>query len=119
MIPVPSYIEDDQKRGFNHVIESFKNLDIKMYDLLEKTAHHKQAEKNAKKRKEITKFMTLKKIIDLRKEKILLVDDIYTTGSTMKTAINIIEKLHPKSIKVLVLAKTKSKKEKKTNTNNF
>ena len=34
----------------------------------------------------------------------------------MKAAINLVEKLNPKEIKVLVLAKTKNKEDKKSNT---
>ena len=119
LIPIPSYENDDQIRGFNHVVETFGLLGLKMLNILEKTAHHKQAEKNAKSRKEIVKFLAIKNHINLSKEKVLLVDDIYTTGSTMKTAINLIEKLNPREIKVLVLAKTKPKKDDKSNTNIF
>ncbi len=119
MITIPSYEEDDKRRGFNHVVEAFEYLGLKRIDLLEKTAHHKQTERNAKKRKEIHKFLRLKKQIDLSKERVLLVDDIYTTGSTMKSAINLVEKLHPKEIKILVLAKTTAKKSDKSNTNVF
>ena len=109
VIPVPSYIEDDKKRGFNHVVEAFKKLGLEVLPLIEKTAHQKQADQTAKKRKEIGKFLALTKQPNLEKTKILLVDDIYTTGSTMKAAINLIERLNPKEIKVLVLAKTSDK----------
>ena len=119
MVPIPSYKEDDERRGFNHVIEAFEVLGLKRLELLEKTAHHKQAEKNAKSRKEIRKFLEVKKQIDLSKERILLVDDIYTTGNTIRSSINLIEKLRPKEIKILVLAKTNPKNGKKPNTNIF
>ena len=119
IIPIPSYFEDDNKRGFNHVVEAFKKLGLEMLPIIEKTAHHKQSDRTAKERQEINKYLALKEQIDLRKTKVLLVDDIYTTGSTMKAAINLVEKLNPKDIKVLVLAKTSSKPYEKANTNNF
>ena len=119
MIPIPSYEEDDKNRGFNHVIEAFGLLNLKILKILEKTAHHKQATKGAKSRKNIIKYLAIKDPIDLSKEKVLLVDDIYTTGSTMRSALNLIEKLHPKEIRILVLAKTKPKKDEKSNTNIF
>ena len=119
VIPIPSFKEDDDIRGFNHVNEAFSFLGIKMTPILIKTAHHKQAEKSANKRKEINKFLALSEKLNLTNKKVLLVDDIYTTGSTMRGAINLIEKLHPKEIRILVLAKTKDKSKNKSNTNFF
>ena len=115
IIPIPSYIEDDKKRGFNHVVETFKNLGLEVFPIIEKTAHFKQAEHKAKKRSEISKYLTIKERLNLRKQRVLLVDDIYTTGSTMKAAINLVEKLNPKEIRVLVLAKTRTIPSEKTN----
>ena len=109
VIPIPSYIEDDKKRGFNHVVEAFKKLDLEVLQIIEKTAHQKQADKSAKKRKEIGKYLAFKDPISLEKKKVLIVDDIYTTGATMRATINMVEKLNPKDIKVLVLAKTSDK----------
>lgn len=119
LIPIPSYIEDDQKRGFNHVLEAFRKLNLDVLPIINKTAHHKQADCTAKERSKISKYLTINENYDLQKERILLVDDIYTTGSTMKAAINLVEKLNPKEIMVLVLAKTRTKPVKKANTNYF
>ena len=116
-IPIPSFKEDDEIRGFNHVVEAFNSLGLEMMPIIVKTAHHKQAERTAKKRKEINKFLALSESYDLTNKKVLLIDDIYTTGSTIRSAINLIEKLHPKEIRVLVLAKTKDKSKNKSNTN--
>ena len=60
-------------------------------------------------RQEVYKYLAVKNQIDLSNKHVLLVDDIYTTGATMKSAITLVEKLNPKSIKVLVVAKTKPK----------
>ena len=109
IIPIPSYKEDDELRGFNHVNEVFKMMKVDLLSIIEKTEHHKQALKGAKRRKEIHKFLRLTTNKSLEKTKVLIVDDIYTTGSTMKAAINLVEKLNPKEIRVLVLAKTKPK----------
>ena len=115
IIPIPSFKADDAKRGFNHVVEVFKTMGLEMLPIIEKTAHFKQAEHGAKKRAEIRKYLTINDKIDLSKTKVLLVDDIYTTGSTMKAAINLVEKLNPKQIKILVLAKTRSLPNENTN----
>ena len=119
LIPAPSYKDDDEKRGFNHVIEAFKILGLDVLDIAIKTAHHKQAEKSKEQRKDIRKYLMLKEHPDLSKEKVLIVDDIYTTGATIRSLINMVEKLNPKKICVLVLAKTRNKLHNKTNTNYF
>ena len=119
IIPAPSYFKDDEKRGFNHVVEVFKNLGLEILPIVVKTARHKQAENNSKNRKDVRKFLALKSHVSLEKEKVLIVDDIYTTGATMKSVINLVEKLNPKEIRVLVLAKTRDKDYKKVNSNNF
>ena len=109
IIPIPSYQNEDEQRGFNHVIEIFKSIGLNMLNILEKTEKHKQALSSFKQRKEVYKYLELKSYPDLSKKKVLIVDDVYTTGSTMKSAIHLIEKLNPKKIDVLVVAKTRGK----------
>ena len=116
IIPIPSYKDDDELRGFNHVVEVFKQLGIDIYPVIEKTEYFKQAEKSAKDRQSIKNYLKLNNTNSLSKNKVLIVDDIYTTGSTMRATINLVEKLNPKVIKILVLAKTKNKDNKKSNT---
>ena len=113
VVPVPSFKKDDEIRGFNHVVEIFKNIGLNMLDILVKTEKHKQATSTVNERREVYKVLELKERVDLRKKRVLIVDDIYTTGSTMKSAINLIEKLNPKKISVLVMAKTKPKQKNK------
>ena len=107
IVPIPSYEEDDEIREFNHVVEIFKILNLQMLFLLKKTKRVKQATSGFKARKDISKYMELVDHPDLSGKKILLVDDVYTTGSTMKAAIDLVKQLHPKKIKVLVISKTK------------
>ena len=109
IIPIPSYKNDDELRGFNHVVEIYNKMGLTVLDILEKTEKHKQAISTVDARHEIYKFLVVKTPVDLSNKHVLIVDDVYTTGSTMKSAINAIEKLNPKSIKVLVVAKTKPK----------
>ena len=116
IIPIPSYKKDDELRGFNHVIEVFKQMGLDMYQVVEKTEHFKQAEKGAKERQSIKKYLQLNSTKRLTKERVLIVDDIYTTGATMKAVIDLVEKINPKEIRVLVLAKTKNKEDQKSNT---
>ena len=114
IIPIPSYIKDDEQRGFNHVVEAFKSLGLESLQIITKTAHHKQADRGFAERHEINKYLVLNSNVSLEKQRVLIVDDIYTTGSTMRAVINLVEKLNPKEIRVLVLAKTRDKDYRKS-----
>ena len=107
IVPIPSYAKDDEVREFNHVVEIFKLLNLQMLFLLKKTARVKQANSTSIQRKDIHKYLQLVDRPDLSNKKILIVDDVYTTGSTMKAAIALIRQLNPKKIRVLVMSKTK------------
>lgn len=107
IVPIPSFQLDDEMREFNHVREIFSFLKLPIENAMVKTEHFKQADHNRNERKEIGKYLELIPGINLTGKKVLMVDDVYTTGSTMKAAIKLIESLHPKDIKILVMSKTK------------
>lgn len=108
VVPIPSYEKDDEVRGFNHVEEMFKILKLPTLKIISKTKKVKQADRNKMERKNIGQYLVLKEKRDLSNTKVLLVDDVFTTGSTMKACIKLIEKLNPKKIKVLVISKTEN-----------
>ena len=109
VVPVPSYWLDDEKRGFNHVMEIFKPLKLKILHIIHKTKPHKQSDHTAKGRRDITHVLSINKNVNLKDKKLLLVDDIMTTGSTLFSCVELLKKLHPKKIEILVIAKTKKK----------
>ena len=106
IVPIPSHFEDDKLRGFNHVEKIFESLNLPFEFLLQKTERIKQSDRSAGDRGKISEILALKQQVSLEGKNILLVDDVFTTGSTMKAAINLIEQLHPKKIEILVLSKT-------------
>lgn len=106
IVPVPSFYEDDEIRGFNHVVEIFKPLKLPMLKIIKKTSHFKQAEHSGNARNDISQHLVLTNNSSLKGKKILLVDDVFTTGSTIKSCIKLLKELNPKTIQILVMSKT-------------
>jgi len=113
IVPIPSSEIDDLKRGFNHVKEMFSALRLPYIDVLRKNTDEKQSSKNSKDRLNIENVLVSENIELLCGKKVLIVDDIYTTGATMFRAIQLVKKGKPKTIKVLVIAKTIDLKKRK------
>ena len=108
IVPAPSSKEDDDKRGFNHVERIFSHLDMSVSHLFRKEGNFKQADHNFKERKNIKNYIKLNEE-KIENKRYLLVDDIYTTGSTMKTMVSLLKSKGASNIKILVLCKTKPK----------
>ena len=105
IIPAPSSKKSDEERGFNHVEEIFKILNLKMNKCIHKTKQRKQADLTTKEREKIGKYLVIDDV-DLKNKKVLLVDDVYTTGSTIKAMIKLVKEKGAKKVKVLLMSKT-------------
>ena len=106
-VPAPSYKDDDLVRQFNHVEEASKGLNIPILKVIEKTERVKQSDRHKNERSDIGSYLRINTDKSLKGKKVLLVDDIYTTGSTIKACLKLLKTLQPKKIKVLVLCKVK------------
>lgn len=100
----PSYIDDDKERGFNHVDAIFENIKIPKLTIIHKTKKMKQVGLKKSERKEISKHLIIDKI-DLKGKRILLCDDVITTGSTINACIKLLEEQGAKEIFILTMAK--------------
>lgn len=113
IIPVPMYRKKEKRRGYNQtaliareIAKAYKNLvydgkslqkikDTKMQSSLDKTERRKNI-KNA------YKVINQQKIKD---KKIILLDDIYTTGSTVNECSKVLKQSGAKEILVVTIAK--------------
>ena len=86
-------------------MEMYSILGLKMLTIIHKTKQIKQADLTSEERKKIGDVLIIDDV-DLTNKKILIVDDVFTTGSTIRAMIKLIKSKNPKDIKVLVMAKT-------------
>lgn len=102
IVPLPSSEEKLKERGFHHVEKMFEGVRIPQCDCLEKIGNQKQAFLSKMERQKMSFQIGCKEDIVIPK-RILLVDDVLTTGNTMKGAIHALS--HKKcKIKILVVA---------------
>jgi ComF family protein len=111
LIPAPSFSENDVQRGFNHVEEIFKGVGKETLKAIIKISNRKQSDLSAVERSKVGEVLCWNDDVNITNKKILLVDDVMTTGSTIQACLSLIKKHNPKSIEVVVMSKVKNKGE--------
>lgn len=106
LIPAPSYSTQEEIRGFSHVEEMFSCLLLPLENLFIKTSALKQANLDKNEREMIKKNILMKENKLDKAQKILLIDDIVTTGSTLQAMIVMMRKRNFFDLKILVVCKT-------------
>ena len=97
---MPSNESDDEERGFRHVEALFHDIAKEGMYPLTKMQKRKQALCSYAERKEIIKYMKVKEGYKLNLERVVLVDDVLTSGSTIFSAAKL---LNISKFEVLVL----------------
>ncbi|MGB9621387.1 MAG: ComF family protein, partial [Brevinematia bacterium] len=111
IIPVPVSLISFLKRGFNLVDELFKEFAIKnkipYIKVLGKRITSKEQKKLSKEERIqlVKKKFYIKKNIDLSNKNILIVDDVFTTGSTINACYELVKKLGANKIFSLTLCR--------------
>jgi predicted amidophosphoribosyltransferase len=105
----PSHDDDLIKRGFHPLVEIFKAVGLPLLILFEKNRPYRQSEQQGRDRQGIQQVTILKKSISIP-QRICLVDDVMTTGETLKAMIGLLKPISFKHVKILVLARKKPEK---------
>ena len=112
MIPVPISKKRMKERGYNQSLLIAKeiskqvNMQLQTNCLLKTQNVIEQSKLNKEQRMQnIQNAYELRNEQILHNKKIILVDDIYTTGSTVNECSKVLSRANPKKIDVLVLAK--------------
>ena len=109
LVPAPSSKSHDEARGFNQVEEIAKTIPLPYVNALSKPFEHKQSDMSADMRRKVKQFLRLAHPDRIRGKKILLLDDVYTTGSTCAACLDLLRNGGAKKTKALVLAKVPKK----------
>lgn len=112
IIPVPMHKRKMQKRGYNQTelvaneLEKSLNIPARS-DILSKVVNTTTQSKLGGKARQtnIQHAFFIKNDIEVEEKKIILLDDIYTTGATSEECSRVLKKSGAKEILVLVLAK--------------
>lgn len=107
LIPAPLSKARKRERGFNQAELLCKSLKIPINNNLRKIKNTKSQMTLAREQRLINLNNCFKynNKIDIKNKKLLLIDDVWTTGSTMKEMTKELEKYEPKEIWYAVLAK--------------
>lgn len=108
VVPIPLSKKRLKIRGFNQVEEILKASEISYTDLLMKKKHTKSQSKSSRQERLISyhAFQVKKgKYPDIKGKKLVLVDDIYTTGSTIYQARQVLLTAGAKEVITLTLAR--------------
>ena len=102
IVVAPSNSEEEEKRGFCHLEEIFKSFNLEIIKCFKKDVKWKQSDKKLVERSNIQNVIKIDKRSLKGVKKVVLVDDVLTSGSTIKTMISQI----PANIskKVLILS---------------
>ena len=107
LVPAPSYQEKDDARGFNHVVEMFKILDMPFLFPIVKRDDVKQADGNYEERQKIGQHLHFLLDVSVTGKKILFVDDLITTGATAKACCHLLKEHGAKKIQILAMGHTR------------
>lgn len=108
IIPVPLSPERLYERGFNQAYSLASLLHFPIDDILERVHTEKQSKKKRTERVLADSPFSLRHNIQRDRyanKQLLLIDDIYTTGTTLRQISKVLKPLSPKSICALTLAR--------------
>ena len=109
IIPVPTHKVKFNKRGYNQVALMLKNLNSKKVqeDILLKIKHTKaQSTLSLKQRAlNIKNVYYLSNPVKIKNKKVLIIDDVYTTGNTLNECSKVLKENGANYVGILTIAK--------------
>ena len=103
LVPIPSTNSSNKARGFNHVEVIFSQLGLPIINLFEKVGNYKQANIKFEDRHQIINKIKFINNVDIP-SKIVVIDDIITSGSSLKTLLSLLQQKGVKNLTFIILA---------------
>jgi len=105
IVPVPLSDERLYERGFNQAEALINEAGYKVDTILSRIHAEKQSKKSRTERIHLPQVFRLNSNVEVMGKKVLIIDDIYTTGSTLRHAAKILKSEGAKTIQSLTLAR--------------
>ncbi|MBS8265772.1 ComF family protein [Mesobacillus boroniphilus] len=105
LAPIPLSNERLYERGFNQAEALIKSAGLEPSHLLSRVHTEKQSKKSRSERIHIEQVFKVEEEIDIRSKTILLIDDIYTTGSTLRHAARLLKETGAAKVYSFTLAR--------------
>ena len=111
LVPIPLTKNHEHDRGYNQVLRILQNLDMNEQNLIlnllsktKETVSQTKLDRQQRLHNLDDAFTFIKPNIDIKSYRIVLIDDVVTTGATMSSAYKVLQKNLPKDIEILCLA---------------
>jgi competence protein ComFC len=104
-VPIPLSDERLYERGFNQAEAVLTGAGFPPINLLTRIHSEKQSKKTRSERIHLPQVFQVCDEINIENKKIVLIDDVYTTGSTLRHAAKLLQRAGAKSIRSITLAR--------------
>lgn len=105
IVPIPLSTERHYERGFNQAEALITTAGFKPIHLLSRVHTEKQSKKSRSERIHLQQVFKMKTELNLNSKTIVLIDDIYTTGSTLRHAAKILKEYGAAKVYSFTLAR--------------
>jgi competence protein ComFC len=104
-VPIPLSEERLYERGFNQAAALLKESSIPASEILTRIHSEKQSKKSRTERIHLPQVFQLSPEVQFQGKKVVLIDDIYTTGSTLRHAAKLLKEAGAVSVQSVTLAR--------------
>ncbi|MEG0367632.1 MAG: phosphoribosyltransferase [Coprobacillus sp.] len=111
VVVAPSSLEDNDIRGFAPIETIASSFSSQIFTGLYKKEKYKQSDLSYEERHRVLDRIGIKQGNMLEGKKVLIMDDVVTSGSTLSACLSLVLKQRPSMVELLVLSTKKSIKE--------